>query len=201
MGEQISEARLSAELNVSKSPIREALYRLQVEGLVRVYPRRGTFVFSPTHEELDQIFAFRSCVESGALEIAYGNAPAELIERLSAILSEMGAALNEDDLVAYHNLDSTFHAAIMDCSGNEFLKRSYELVAGKVIAMRLRFSAKPEHVRLSFTQHETIVWHLKHGDLALAVAVLRRHVEWREGQNVFWKLDAPAEMPRRVRET
>ena len=63
MGAQLSEATLAAQLGISKTPVREALLRLRVDGLIEIQPQRGTFVFSLTPRQVEEICVFREMVE------------------------------------------------------------------------------------------------------------------------------------------
>src|SRR5512133_2552962 len=70
LGEQLSEASLAAQLGISKTPVREALLRLRADGLIDIQPQRGTFVFSLTPQQVDEICRFREFVEVAALGAA-----------------------------------------------------------------------------------------------------------------------------------
>jgi DNA-binding GntR family transcriptional regulator len=70
MGAQLSEATLAAQLGISKTPVREALLRLRVDGLIDIQAQRGTFVFSLTPRQVEEICAFREVVEVSAVKLA-----------------------------------------------------------------------------------------------------------------------------------
>lgn len=201
MGQKVSEARLAAELNISKTPIREAMRRLESEGLLQILPRRGTFIFSPTKQELIETSSYRACIEVGALEIAFTFARAELIERLNRVLHDMQMALDEHLIAEYQILDAEFHHVIINCCRNGYFSKAYDLIAAKVAAMRMRFSVDLEHLQLSLAQHREIVQNLEFGDLNAAVEVLNAHVKWREGKQLFWLLEAAAREGNRERKS
>src|SRR5579871_787706 len=80
-GSQLSESALALRMGVSKTPVREALLQLKLEGLVDIQPQSGTFVFSPTEDEVRDICRFREIVELSALELAMQADPLRLTQR------------------------------------------------------------------------------------------------------------------------
>ena len=88
MGEHLSERRISEELGVSKSPVREALAQLQDEGLVIIEPQKGVRVFSLFEEEVAQICDFRESIETAAFELALKRNPEALAKDMQAVVSE-----------------------------------------------------------------------------------------------------------------
>ena len=92
LGSQLSEARIATELKVSRTPVREAINRLEMEGLLVVEPQRGSFVFSLEPPELAKLCDARLCLESAAMIAAIDTNAATLAKRLSACVDEMTEA-------------------------------------------------------------------------------------------------------------
>ena len=92
MGAQLSEATLAAQLGISKTPVREALLRLRVDGLIEIQPQRGTFVFSLTPRQVEEICAFREVVEVSAVKLAMDARRPGLVKALQANVREMALA-------------------------------------------------------------------------------------------------------------
>ena len=92
LGSQLSEARIASELQVSRTPVREAINRLEMEGLLVVEPQRGSFVFSLEPKELAKLCDARLCLESAALSSAIASNAEKLAERLKHCVEEMAAA-------------------------------------------------------------------------------------------------------------
>ena len=89
LGEQLSEASLAAQLGISKTPVREALLRLRVDGLIDIQPQRGTFVFSLTPAQVDEICRFRELIEVSALASGMQARHSELVSGLEANVRAM----------------------------------------------------------------------------------------------------------------
>jgi DNA-binding GntR family transcriptional regulator len=122
MGSELSEATLAAQLGISKTPVREALLRLRVDGLIDIQPQRGTFVFSLTPEQVEEICVFREVVEVTAVRLAMERRHAELAKCLQANVREMARArkardwktirqLIRDTLESYRAATNTTHCA------------------------------------------------------------------------------------------
>src|SRR5215212_1645308 len=89
MGAQLSESTLAAQLGISKTPVREALLRLRVDGLIDIQPQRGTFVFRLTPRQVEEICVFREAVEVAAVKLAMQARRADLVKALQANVREM----------------------------------------------------------------------------------------------------------------
>jgi DNA-binding GntR family transcriptional regulator len=105
-GEAISESAIAGMLGMSKTPVREALLRLKLEGLVVIHPQRGTFVFQLDETEVTHICQFRSMIECEALADAMKNGHAALVTALDARLDDMAAAFQRADHTAFPRLDN-----------------------------------------------------------------------------------------------
>ena len=98
MGAQLSEATLAAQLGISKTPVREALLRLRVDGLIEIQPQRGTFVFSLTPRQVEEICAFREVIEVSAVKLAMEARTPRLVGTLQANVREMSLARKSPQL-------------------------------------------------------------------------------------------------------
>lgn len=176
LGEAISEDRLATLLGVSRTPVREALTALQLQGLVVIQPQRGSFVFEPTEKDLAEICEYRLFVESHAMSLAAKRASRETIAAMRAAQTEMDAAEAEGDLAAAARADAAFHNAFLEHCGNRLLVQAYTLVSGRVGAIRFlarRSSGTKSHAS---KQHRAIIAALKAGDMAEAGGILSVHI-------------------------
>ena len=83
LGEPLQEAKLSAELGISKTPIREALAALKLQGLVQIFPQRGAFVFTLSQARVVQLCQYRLVLENAALDLSLGSDPKAFLASLS----------------------------------------------------------------------------------------------------------------------
>lgn len=177
LGEQLSEASLAAQLGISKTPVREALLRLRVDGLIDIQPQRGTFVFSLSAREVEEICRFREFVEVAALGSAIRERHAELVKALQANVARMAQAHEASDWRAIPALDQAFHQVIVDHCENSYLKQAYQLIASKIAAMRARLPEENERVGHCQENHAAIVRLIALGDPAEAQATLGLHIQ------------------------
>jgi DNA-binding GntR family transcriptional regulator len=115
-GQRLIERELSAELEVSRVPLREAILQLQTEGLVRVLPRRGAFVASFPAKELDDFFALREALEPLAARLAAERAAPDDFQGMRTHLIAEAAALAQGDADALASASSSFHNAIVEAA-------------------------------------------------------------------------------------
>lgn len=155
LGEQISEERLAESLGVSRTPVRDAMIRLQLQGLVSIQPKRGTFVFDPVPQDVIDVCRFRKMLETGAIRLALGHARAALVKDLQVIVVRMRDALADGDAVAYGRLDSSLHQCFVNHSGNPYIRDAYDLVSGQIAALRTTLTSPAHDLRrISFGEHE-----------------------------------------------
>lgn len=131
-GLRVTEARLAAELNIGKTPVREALARLSQERLVRGIPRRGYEVTPVTVGDVQELFDVRLMLEPASAELAVGRADVNLLRRLDEKCARQAPARSEgppgvDVLDRYFRANTEFHVALACASGN---KRLAELIEG-----------------------------------------------------------------------
>ena len=150
MGQVLSERKISEELGVSKSPVREALAQLRDEGLVDIEPQKGARVFTLSEEEVIQICDFRQAIESASFELALQRDPARLAKNIDRVVQKMVAKKAVDDEDAYIALDNEFHHLVFEHAGNDYLTASYTRYVGKIAALRKLLSRLPKHTDLSF---------------------------------------------------
>jgi DNA-binding GntR family transcriptional regulator len=175
LGEALSENTLSAQLAVSRTPVRDAFLRLQGERLVDVRPQRGTFVFQYDATELREICELREVLETGALRVALKRGRERLITGLRAQI-DAAEADAPADAQAYQPFDTAFHETLVRCADNTELVDAYRRISGRIRAIRYRLTRSLSQVAVSQLHHSEIVDALLAGDDALAETLLGRHV-------------------------
>jgi len=184
LGEPLSESRIAADLGTGKGPVRRAIIQLQTEGVVRVVPQSGTFVFTMGADEIEKLNESRLILEEAALKLAVRKNRERLARKLAAVYDAMARAKKKGDVRAYLALDVEFHAAMFVHCDNNYLADAYGLVATKSAALRTHLlSFKPTHTDLSFDEHGIISQAVLEGNVKLAVKTLRTHVD--RGTNAY----------------
>lgn len=211
-GEQLSEASLAARLGISKTPVREALLRLQSEGLVEVHPQRGSYVFVLDEAGVRDVCRFREIVETAALAEAMRLDAPGLLALLERNVQRMAQAQQSRDLAVLPRLDQAFHETLLQCCGNPYLQASYELVAHKIRALRARLPEENERVGHCQANHARIVDRIRTGDIARSQRLLAAHIRdtldsyLAASRNAYvparepptWKADEAETRPRRA---
>jgi len=121
----INEQALMEELELGRTPIREALLRLAAEGLVDIVPRRGMFVASIKITDLQKIFEVRMLLEGFCARLAAQRITEEQIAQMEAILQRLGQVQN-GDVETLMVIDERFHALLYQAADNEFLAETLE---------------------------------------------------------------------------
>jgi DNA-binding GntR family transcriptional regulator len=176
LGARLSDKDLAAEMNVSRTPVREALLQLQSEGLIVVRPRSGTFVFDVTESDLSQICEMRSLFETGALKMAAAVNPSSLVGALTFPVAEAALALEDKDYARCEALDTIFHETLIALSANKYLVESYRTISTKVRALRSRLPQNHARIEGAIAQHRRIIDLVAVGKAELAAAEITSHV-------------------------
>ncbi len=184
LGEALSESVLAASLGISKTPIREALMRLQIEGLVTIVPQKGTFVFRADAKKIKDLCDVRSALEPMALRFALQRNPADFAASLQEIVGAMTAAREAGDTSAYLRLDNRFHACFFAHCDNAFLAEAYNTLAAKMAALRTRLGTDPGHMKKSYEEHKAMARAVAERRVEDALEILEGHIGRKEGS--YW---------------
>lgn len=180
LGEALSESALANLLGVSKTPVREALVQLRHEGLVEIFPQRGTFVFQISAEMVRDMCDFRRVLESAALRRSGMNCWGQLVDTMEPCIRSMQQAVAEQDTATYRRLDAAFHRAFFKFCGNRLLADAYEDIEFRVQSLRTRLSVKHLNNAISLKEHEEIVHALVTRDVERAAELLVQHISMTE---------------------
>jgi len=176
LGEAISETSLAQTLKMSKTPVREALQELKREGLVQIFPKRGTFVFEASPKMVRELSDFRLVLEGAALERAMAEAWGRLIDDLEPIVAAMKTAIAVADLPQYRSLDAALHRGIVSHCGNAFLQDAYAAIEFRVQALRTRLSTAAENNNRTMGEHQELIEAIADRDTGRSLEILRRHI-------------------------
>lgn len=156
-GESLSEESLAMAFEVSRTPVREALNLLQMQDLVRIVPKSGTYVFEPTHEDIAELCDFRAGLEERAMRLTLAADREKLARLLAGEVAAMRIAVEAGNRRAYGRHDTEFHLAFFRDCGNRYLARAYESILGRVAALRTHLAIEaPGEPARSLADHEEI---------------------------------------------
>jgi len=178
-GDQINEAQVAAQLNVSRGPVREALHRLVQEGLLLSRPNRGVFVQELTVRDVAEVYEAREVIECAAAEIITKKsaaARAQIADGLAPIVDRMGVALESGDWARLGRIDLEFHTTLVAHADNTRLARAYATLATEALICLTNFPGaypKPERVVVG---HTDIAEMLRDGRMEELHHELHRHL-------------------------
>ncbi len=183
-GDVITEGAVSTELGISRTPVREAFLRLQAEGLLQLYPKRGAVVVPITADEALSVGEAREIIESFAVtklltENVY--APKELLDTLWEHLNEQQRAIRANDSSAFIDADTGFHLAVVEASANGFLVDLYRSLRDHQRRLSVHARSQTQsNMTASHGEHVKLAGYLAEGELDGYLSFLRKHL--REGR-------------------
>ena len=173
-GERLRDPELCAWLGLSRTPVREALARLEDEGLVETLPQRLTRVAPLDRRDARDAFPVAAALHALATELAVPVLTAADRAALDAANAAFAAALQEADVDGALRADDAFHAVFVDASGNHEVARTLERLTPRLRRLeRARFASLPG--RRSVTQHDRITALAAAGDAPGAAAAVREN--------------------------
>ncbi|GAA1888870.1 GntR family transcriptional regulator [Williamsia serinedens] len=175
-GARLGEAELAQLTEASRTPVREALRQLEVEGLVEVLPHRGARVSAFTADDLDEIYDLRMTLEAFAAGRAATRITAESTDRMAELCDEMEAAAAAGRLDAVAAANVAFHDIVREASASTRLTSMLAAVTQLPLMMRTFHRYAPDDLRRSAGHHRELVAALRARDEVWADAVMRSHV-------------------------
>lgn len=177
-GERLGEERLAADLNMSPTPIREALLILEAQGLVKISPRRGATVVELTRDEVAEIYQIRNILEPFATKLAMDRLTPYGRERLLLDLRETQRewenAMRSGDLQPVPRLNWRFHRLIYSAADSPHLVETIERLWNKLPHYWLR--SIPGRAKWAFDQHADIIAAIERGDSDDASKAMSQHI-------------------------
>ena len=177
LGSELSEVGLAAKLGVSRTPVREALSLLQLQGMVNIIPQKGSYVFFPTEQDIIDVCEYRIVIELRAVSFSIARQREATLAALGQALTLMEQARAHSDPVAYSRADTAFHEAFIRNCRNRYLEEGYALAAGPIATLRTHLSVPLAGVQdRSFVEHRQIAEAFASGDIVGIESILVRHI-------------------------
>jgi DNA-binding GntR family transcriptional regulator len=174
---RLVEEVVARELGVSRTPVREALHKLEREGLIEHFPHRGFAVTRETESQVAEIFEMRAILEGYILRIACENATNAFLSELRLLLKKAERRLGEGKIEEVHRLNTMFHDRIMDqVSGRDGLKGYIKDLREYVLRYRSATLRFPGGAERSLKGHAKVILALEIEDPDLCERIMRDHV-------------------------
>ena len=174
--EELKEIRIGKELGVSRTPVREALRQLELEGLVRYLPNRGVVVEGITAQDVEDIFLIREHLEALTAEWAAQRVRPEEIKKMEEIVDLQDFYAHKDDVEQLTVLDTEFHRLLLDASRSKSLRYALGGMLDYVEQARSRSLHVPGRIRDSVREHRQILTAVAAGDSSSARNKMAEHM-------------------------
>lgn len=185
-GERLMEMQLADEMGVSRTPVREAIRKLELEGLVIMIPRRGAYVADLSIKDVAETFEIRSALEALAASLAAERITPEEAEEMERILVRIGAAIEEDDMQQLVALDEEYHNLLYKASRNDRLMQILNNLREQIQRFRVTTLAVPGRVRVALQEHRNIAEAISERNAELAHQLALEHIENAENALMDW---------------
>jgi DNA-binding GntR family transcriptional regulator len=172
---KLDERQLSEQLRISRTPIREALARLEQEGLVRILPRKGVMIVRKSVDEILEMIVAWAALESMAARLATSGASDAEIGSLRKMLAKFSQEEVRTQIDEYSEINIKFHQRILELSKCALLKHIADGLFIHMRAIRARTMAEGDRVRRSIVDHAHIIEALEARDADLAERLVREH--------------------------
>lgn len=176
-GEKVDQDRIAAELNVSRTPVREALKVLETEGFVEILPYRGAFIPTICRKDIHEVFEVRWVIEPEIIRQAVPILPDKVLQHFNNILSETGFSLAPGGDRRFYQIDQEFHGTIATYCQNKLFKEILDKINNRIVRVR-RFALRQpgNHLDNSQEEHVAILFAMCQHDPEEAAARMERHL-------------------------
>jgi DNA-binding GntR family transcriptional regulator len=176
MGDRLNELALAARFNISRGPIREACRSLAQAGLLEIQINRGFFVRKLAQKEVVDLYDLRAGLMHLAGELLAKNITPDQLAQIKAMVDAMDAAQRAGDAGRFRELNSDFHAALVEATDNRRLVEIYQGLAKEIQLFRRRGLVSASAMELSNREHRAIVEAIVAQDAARTAAAMQQHI-------------------------
>ena len=179
-GERLMEIHLANKLGVSRTPIREAIRKLELEGLVIMIPRRGAEVAQISWKSLKDVLEVRRALDVLAIELACERMTQEELESLYHACESFAEATKTKDTRKIAEADVAFHDMIVASTGNKRLIQLVNNLSEQMYRYRFEYIKDSNQHQMLVQEHKEMYQHIKNADKTEAANVVRKHIDNQE---------------------
>jgi DNA-binding GntR family transcriptional regulator len=185
---RINEKEICESLGISRTPLREALKSLSIEGLVTLLPNRGAWVTEISNEDMINLFSLMGALESLAGELAVDRATDKEIDDISELHYQMMNSYHKKDIPEYYRLNKAIHWSIVEASRNDHLKQVYMITGAKINRVRFLVPMDLQGWNSAVLEHECMLNALKRRDRDTMALIMKKHLDTKINLTVKKKL-------------
>ena len=176
-GDKIKEDELCSSMGISKTPLREALRVLSVEGLIKLVPNRGSFVSTPTFEEIREMFDVMSVLEGICARAAAEKMSAKDLAALEKLHDRLENNFKRRAQREYIRINNQFHSFVQELAGNRTLNQIVNGLRQKILIYRYQSLNLPERFEQSIQEHRDLIEAFRKKDPKKVETLMRRHLK------------------------
>lgn len=176
-GERLMEIQLANKLGVSRTPIREAIRKLELEGLVLMIPRKGAEVADITEKSLKDVLEVRKALETLCVQLACDRITEEEIRELKEAAEAFKETLKSNDVTEIAEADVRFHDVIFEATDNQKLIQLLNNLREQMYRYRVEYLKRETMHPQILAEHEEIIAHIEAKDKKEASEILCRHID------------------------
>jgi len=176
-GERLMEVQLAEEMGVSRTPVREAIRKLELEGLVVMIPRKGAYVAGLSLKDAADLFEVRISLEGLAAALSAERITEDELEIMEKILEDITAAAEREDVEAVIKKDREFHQILFSTTRNDRLAQIINSLKEQIDRFRIQSFSNPARMKAINKEHAGIIKAIKEGNAELAEKLAREHIE------------------------
>ena len=175
-GVKVPDKDIAEEMGISRTPVREALFRLAENGLIHAKPNRGFTVRTYTAKEVEDLYNMREALEGLAVKLTIRNINESKIKSFYDLMERYKNLLNTNDVLTFNKLDQEFHDLIAKHSENEFLKQNLRSMHDKVWLIRRYLYFLPGTFQEAYEEHSNIIECVEKRNTNKAKAAMSQHI-------------------------
>ncbi|MCL6560377.1 MAG: GntR family transcriptional regulator, partial [Firmicutes bacterium] len=176
-GERLMEIQLAEEMGVSRTPVREAIRKLELEGFVVMVPRKGAYVAGISVKDIVDVFEVRAALEALAAGLAAERITEEELDKLERSLVQINELSSGDNISAIVEGDINFHDVIYRASRNQRLVQIITHLQEQIHRFRMTSLSQPGRTKVAIDEHKKIVEAISDRNIELAQTLAREHIE------------------------
>ena len=176
-GERLMEIQLANKLGVSRTPIREAIRKLELEGLVLMIPRKGAEVAEITEKSLRDVLEVRRALEELSVQLACEKITKEEIRELERVAKEFQQVVKSSDITEIAEVDVRFHDIIYTATDNQKLIQLLNNLREQMYRYRVEYLKRDGVFPQLIAEHEAIIRHIENNEKEKATEVMCRHID------------------------
>ncbi len=176
-GERLMEIQLAEEMGVSRTPVREAIRKLELEGFVVMVPRRGTYVADLSIKDINEVFELRTALDVLAAGLAAERITDDELEELERLLVHIGEYIDDENREKIIEADSHFHDLLYKASRNDRLVGIINNLREQITRFRSTSINYPGRLKTTWAEHRMLLEAIAQRDGKLARKIAREHME------------------------